>query len=145
MAVIKGKDANVKIKSGGDWKTVSYLSTVNWSGLTTEGVELNCVGLDYKVFKPIIIDSGTIEISGYFDPADGGQLALNAAGEAGTQLCAGDIKIELDADTYVQPLSGGTDNYWIVLKWKQVNIDAKDIDKTSYTLRCSGQSEIITS
>jgi len=146
MAVIKGKDANVKIYSDAAWKTVSYLSTVNWSGYTTEGVELNIVGLDYKLFKPIIIDSGTIEITGYYDPADEGQIALNAAGDAGTELHFDDIKIELNSagTTYVAPASGSTDNYWIVLKWSQVNADAKDIDKTVYTLRCSGQSTVYT-
>jgi len=146
MAVMTGKNATVKIKSGGSLKLISYMSTASWSGFTSEGVEMSVFGLDYKLFKPVIIDSGTIEITGYYDPADDGQEALNAAGAAGTELKAGDIAIELDeaGTTYVRPISGGTDNYWLVTKWNPITIDAKDINKTSFTLRCSGQSEIVT-
>lgn len=145
MAVIKGKDAKVKIYSGGNWVEVTYLSTVNITGYKVNTVELNIVGLDYALFKPTYIDAGTISITGYYDPDGAGQIALNAAGTAGTELEAGDIKIELDDDTYIQPLSGGTDCFWIVTDFQQINADPKDIDKTSYTFKCSGQSEIITS
>ena len=143
MAVIKGKDARVLIKVGGTLTEVSYLSTVNITGYKLNTVELNIVGQDFAVFKPTYIDGGTINITGYYDPDSSAQSEMVSAGLAGTELLAGDVKIELDDSTYAQPLSGGTDCFWIVTDFQQVNADPKDIDKTSFAFKCSGQTEII--
>ena len=137
MAVKIGKLAKVSLNPDGlSEHTVSRIGNYTLSGITVDPVECTAFGDASKAFMPGMVDPGTIEISGYYDPDDAeGQDALQTACENGTELTVGMIKFFVDDSTYFTPKSGGC---IIITKSNAVVMDKAGVGTVSFSGKVSG-------
>jgi len=137
MSVKVGKFAKVNINLDGLGEhTVSRIGTYTLSGITVDPVEYTAFGDTSKAFMPGMVDPGTIEISGYYDPDDvEGQDALQTACENGTELTAGMIKFFLDTEYYLTPKGVGC---IIITKSNAVAMDKAGVGTVSFSGKVSG-------
>ena len=91
----------------------------------------------YKTFIGGLLEGGEVNIKGYFDVSDAGQLALNTALEART----------VDAYTLTHPTATGTSLTFsaLVTKWKIGECNLKDAIGFEATLKVSGKPTLNTS
>jgi len=137
MAVKIGRFASVKLNLDGlGDHTVLKIGSYTLSGITVDPVDVTAFGENAKNFIPGMVDPGTVELSGFYDPDDAeGQDALQTACENGTELTAGMIKFFVDDSTYFTPKSGGC---VIITKSNAVAMDKAGVGTVSFSGKVSG-------
>ena len=103
MATKSGRIASVRINA----TKVAGQGTWTLSGFTREVIEEDSWDLDIKNKYFSVGDAGTISFSGLHDPADGGQVALDAACLASTSFDPGQLRFYVDAAQYWSVKAGG--------------------------------------
>jgi hypothetical protein len=137
MGVKIGRFAKVVLNLDGlGDHTVAEIGSYTISGMTVDPIEITAFGDDAKDFIPGMVDPGTIELSGFYDPTDTeGQAALQTACDDGTELTAGKIKFFLDGSTYLTPKGTGC---IIITKSNTIATDKAGAGTVSFSGKISG-------
>jgi len=137
MAVKIGRLASVVLLGN----CVLEIGSYSYTGMTVDTIDVTAFCDSAKDFIPGMIDPGEITITGNYDPDDTtGQVALEAAVEAGTEYGPGDVKLYLDGNctnfgTYLTPQSGAT---LIWTKSKAIGMTASGVGTVEFTAKLSG-------
>jgi hypothetical protein len=116
--------------------TIAEMGSYTLSGYTVDTIDVTAFGDSAKDFIPSMIDPGEITISGNYDPTDtNGQVALEAAVEAGTEYTTDQFKIYLDGSIYLTIDTGGT---IIWTKSKAISMDKAGVGTVEFTGKLSG-------
>lgn len=145
MAVKIGRLASVQLLG----VVIAEIGSYTLSGYTVDTIDVTAFCDSAKDFIPSMIDPGEITISGNYDPDDTtGQMALEAAVEAGTEYGPGDIRFYLDGacvvgvGSYLTPKTGGV---IIWTKSKAISNSAAGVATIEFTGKLSGAGlELIT-
>ena len=104
MATQSGRIASVRLGA----VKITGQGTWTLGGFTREVIEEDSWDLDIKKKYFSVGDAGTITFSGLHDPADAGQIALDAACNGSTAYASGGIRFYVDNTKYWTIAVGGT-------------------------------------
>jgi len=137
MSVKIGRLASVELNGN----TICEIGSYTLSGYTVDTIDVTAFCDSAKDFIPGMVDPGEITISGNYDPSDtNGQVALEAAVEAGTEYGPDDVKFYLDGQCsgngwYLTPKSPGV---IIWTKSKAISFSASGVGTVEFTGKLSG-------
>lgn len=116
--------------------TVAEISSYTLSGFTVDAIDVTAFGDEAKKAVPGMGDGGDISIKGNYDLSDHtGQLALDAACDAGTEYGPGEIRFYVDADHYLTPATGGM---IIITKCRAIGMEKSGVGTVEFTGKVSG-------
>ena len=132
MSVKIGKLAKVVLNGA----TILGIGSFSFSGFSVDQVEVTAFGDQAKNFIPTIGDAGDVTVTGFYNPDDTtGQIALEAACIAGTELGPGVIKFYIDTNTYLTPSNLGV---IIITKTKAISMDKAGVAQITFSAKLSG-------
>jgi hypothetical protein len=133
MAFKVGNKAKVTL--GG----TTVLGMGNWklNGLTVDQLESTAFGDTAKQFLTGLIDYGTVEFGGLYDPADStGQATLIAAMLSNTLIT--NIKLYVDASSAWEPNITAVTSAGMFITAVPIGIDKGGLATISFTGKCTG-------
>jgi hypothetical protein len=142
MAVKIGRLASVELNGN----TIAEMSSYTYTGYTADTIDVTAFCDSSKDFVPSLIDPGEITITGNYDYTDtNGQIALEAAVEAGTEYGPDEIKFYLDGQCsgngyYLTPETGGV---IIWTKSKAIGMSAAGVGTIEFTGKLSGGALVL--
>ena len=137
MSVKIGRLASVVLNG----VVVAEIGSYALSGYSVDTIDTTAFCDSAKDFIPSMVDPGEVTISGNYDPTDTtGQIALEAAVEAGTEFGPGEVKFYLDGQCtnngwYLTPEQGGV---IIWTKSKAIAMAATAVGTVEFTGKLSG-------
>lgn len=87
MSVAQGRYGRVTVRTTGGNVTVSEMGSWSITGQTRDMIEHTAFGDSVKEWKPGMLDPGSIQLSGFYDPRDSsGQTKLISAFTSGVSI-----------------------------------------------------------
>lgn len=93
MSVPQGRYGRVTVRTTGGNVTVSEMGSWSITGQNRDMIEHTAFGDSVKEFKPGMLDAGSIQIAGFYDPRDSsGQTKLISAFSSGVSISNSSLK-----------------------------------------------------
>lgn len=140
---------NCKVTIGASNSTITGMGSWSLNGITADQIDTSSFGTVWKTFQIGMLDGGTVEFSGLFNPDDQtGIIALMAANVAGTELTT--LRLYFDntsyfvpcrTTSYASPYDTSTANNplsSVVVQSYSVTADKSDAVKVTVTGKVSG-------
>ena len=133
----RGADGKVTLGSN----TISLMGTWSMSGIQTDLGETTAFGDEWKQFRPMLKDGGTISFNGLFDGTDtAGQTALRNYNAANTSVS--DIRFYVDDNSYYIPSTTNPLSYVWITEWN-VDSDKAQLVTASFSCKVSGKMVLV--